>query len=467
MLPNEEFSTFAALKDRFAKGETRSEEFRREQLNKLQRLIEEHRTEIEQALAKDLRKSSFDAEISEIGVTLSEIRHAQKSLRRWMKPRCVSTPLLLQPARSRVRPEPVGVVLIISPWNYPLNLLFGPLVGALAAGNCVVLKPSELAPATSTLLTRLVNSTFAADVVRAVEGGREETTRLLALPFDHIFFTGSTEVGRVVMQAAAKNLVPVTLELGGKSPCFVLSDADLKISARRIAWGKFLNVGQTCVAPDYVLVDAQKKAAFLEELSIALREFWGQDPRTSPDYGRIINSKHYDRLVGLLNESLRSGARTVVGGQTESVERYIAPTVLDHVTWESPVMREEIFGPLLPVIAFDTLEEAMAQVRNRPRPLALYVFTDDETQERAVTEGLSFGGGCVNDTIVHLGNLNLPFGGIGASGMGAYHGDRSFEVFSHFKALLRRPFRFDVKVRYPPHSANKLKLVRWLRTIFG
>lgn len=465
----EEARLLTSLRAYFDTGATRSEEWRREQLNKLREVLEERRTEIEAALYEDLHKSVFDSEVTEIGVTISEIRHALGSLRRWMRPRRVATPALLQPASSCVRSEPLGVVLIISPWNYPVNLLLSPLVGALAAGNCAVLKPSELAPATSRTLARLLNQAFAPEVLRVIEGGKEETSRLLALPFDHIFYTGSTAVGRVVMEAAAKNLVPVTLELGGKSPCLVLPDADLEISARRIAWGKWFNAGQTCVAPDYLYVHESIKEPFLKALEGAVREQLGKDPISSSNYGRIVNDRHFKRLLDLLpaTDAPANHGRVLFGGQSKADERYLAPTVIDNATWDAPVMRDEIFGPILPVLSFTDLNATLGEIRSRPRPLALYVFTSNTEHERRVFDGLSFGGGCVNDTIVHLGNVNLPFGGVGASGMGSYHGDKSFATFSHEKSELRRSLAFDLKLRYPPHTEAKLSLVRKLREIFG
>jgi aldehyde dehydrogenase (NAD+) len=312
-LMNAERQLIESMRSFFEKGDTRPEAYRREQLKKLRSLLEEHRAEIEAALKADLRKPAFEAETSEIGVTISEIDHALSSLSRWMKPRRVPTPALLQPASSLVRSEPLGVVLVIAPWNYPVNLLLSPLVGALAAGNCVVLKPSELAPTVSAVMTKLLNTAYPAELVRVVEGGKDETTRLLELPFDHIFYTGSTPVGRVVMEAAAKNLVPVTLELGGKSPCIVCEDADLAVSARRIAWGKFTNAGQTCVAPDYVLAHATVKDALITELGRAVEELWGTDPQKSPDYGRVINERHFRRL-----EALLTSGRAAVGGRGRS-----------------------------------------------------------------------------------------------------------------------------------------------------
>jgi acyl-CoA reductase-like NAD-dependent aldehyde dehydrogenase len=358
-----------------------------------------------------------------------------------------------QPASSRIIPQPKGVVLIISPWNYPFQLLITPLIGSIAAGNCALLKPSELAPATSAVLAKLVERTFSPEYCALVEGGVEETTALLRESFDHIFFTGSIPVGKIVMRAAAEHLTPVTLELGGKSPCIIDKETDIKVTARRIAWGKFFNCGQTCVAPDYLLVPTQIKREVLAALKQSVQHFFGNDPQTSPDYGRIINERHFDRLVSLIS------GEVLLGGTYDRSQRYIPPTVIDRVSMSDKVMEDEIFGPILPVLEYDTLDEAFALVRQRPNPLACYIFTTRRETEHRVLNELSFGGGCVNDTLIHVGNAHLPFGGIGASGMGAYHGQTSFDVFSHFKSVMKSPQMIDLPLKYPPYG-KRLNLVR-------
>jgi len=392
--------------------------------------------------------------MAEIGFLYTEIRHAVRHLRRWMQPRRVPTPLAIQPAVSWIQPEPYGQVLIIGPWNYPVQLLLAPLVGAIAAGNCAVLKPSELAPRTSEVVAGLIARTFPPEFVTVVTGGVEVAQELLSRRWDYIFFTGSTAVGRMVARAAAERLTPYTLELGGKSPCIVTADADLDLAARRIVWGKFFNAGQTCVAPDYLLVERPVMQSLLERLKGCIQRFFGPDPAASPDYARIVNQRHFDRLAGYL----RNG-QVAAGGQTDRDRLYIAPTLLVDVDWNAPVMQEEIFGPILPVLPFDDLEEVIGRLRQRPRPLALYLFTRSATVRDRVFGSLSFGGGCVNDTLVHLSNPHLPFGGVGESGTGAYHGRFSFETFSHRKAVLQSLPLGDPMVRYQPYG-RKLWLIR-------
>ncbi|MCX6967663.1 MAG: aldehyde dehydrogenase [Verrucomicrobia bacterium] len=393
----------------------------------------------------DLHKQPQEAYASELGVVLGELQYALRHLAQWMKPRRGRWSLLTLPGSARIHPEPYGVALIVAPWNYPFQLLFTPLVGAIAAGNCACLKPSELAPRTSAVMATLIRVTFPQEYIAIVEGGRAETEALLEQRFDSIFFTGSARVGRSVMAAAARHLSPVTLELGGKSPCIVCADSPLEVTARRIAWGKFMNAGQTCVAPDYLLVERSIRDALIEALARAIGEFYGPDPLVSPDYGRIINRQHFDRLVGYL------GAGTVMhGGQSSAKDLSIAPTILTDVPFDSPVMEEEIFGPILPVIDFTDFEEVLALMRNRPSPLALYLFTKNrQTQQRIVAEVPS-GGVCINDTVSHLIAKELPFGGVGESGMGSYHGQASFDCFSHRKSVMTRYFWGDPGMRYPP-----------------
>jgi acyl-CoA reductase-like NAD-dependent aldehyde dehydrogenase len=374
-----------------------------------------------------------------------------------MKPRRVSAPVAVQPAKARIVPEPLGVVLIIAPWNYPFQLSIGPLIGAIAAGNCAILKPSEVASATSRVLAELVPKYLDRDCIAVVEGGVPETTALLAQELDHIFYTGNGAVGRIVMEAAAKHLTPVTLELGGKSPCIVDRDVDLTTAARRITWGKFFNAGQTCVAPDYLLVHESIKKPLLDKIASMIREFFGDDPQKSADFGRIINARHHKRLTALLD----SGT-AFVGAKTDADDRYIAPTVLTDVSPDSPAMADEIFGPILPVISVSSLDEAIEFVNERPKPLALYVFSNDRDRTRRVVERTSSGGACVNDVLTHLLPHELPFGGVGPSGMGAYHGKASFDTFTHMKSVLEKPFYMDPPLRYPPYTDGKIKWAKRL-----
>lgn len=441
----------------FESGSTRSYAFRCEQLRRLRAAVQEGEAELTAALKADLGKPDLEGYVSEIGFVYAEIRHTLRHLRRWMRPEPAPTPLPLHPSRSYVVKEPLGQVLIIGPWNYPINLMLAPLVGAIAAGNVAVIKPSELALHTSRAVARLIAATFPPEYVAVLEGGVDVAEALLAEPWDHIFFTGSTTVGRIVARAAAEHLTPVTLELGGKSPCIVDREIDIAVSARRIAWGKFFNAGQTCVAPDYLLVHADVKEQLLSALTAQISTFFGPDPRQSKDYARIINERHFDRLVGLLG-----AGRLLAGGQHDRAERYISPTVLVDVPLTAPVMQEEIFGPILPVLTYRSLDEAIAVVRRFPKPLSLYLFsTNKETHQRVLAD-LSFGGGCINNTLVHLSNPHLPFGGVGPSGMGAYHGRHSFDTFSHRKAIVHTSLAVDLPVRYQPYRKENLKLVRRL-----
>jgi aldehyde dehydrogenase (NAD+) len=436
-------------------GRPRDVAFRKAQLKKLKSEMQAMEPELFQALHKDLGKSEFEAYTSEVGFVYEEIGYALANVDEWARPVRVPTPLLHQPSDSSIHPQPRGTVLIIGPWNYPLMLLLAPLVGAIAAGNTAVLKPSELAPATAAVVARLVARAFSPEYCAVVGGGVPETTALLAERFDHIFFTGSIPVGKIVMRAAAEHLTPVTLELGGKSPCIVDEHVDVAVAARRITWGKFYNAGQTCVAPDYLLVHRAVKPALLAGIKSALAEFFGADPSRSPDYGRIVNARHFDRLAELVD------GRVFVGGERDKASLYFAPTVLDDARMSDKAMAGEIFGPVLPVLTFDALDEAIAMVRERPNPLALYVFTSRAATERRVVDEIPFGGGCVNNALIHLANPHMPFGGVGESGMGAYHGKFSFDTFSHKKAVTRTTTKLDIKLRYPPY-AGRLGLIRKL-----
>ena len=444
----------------FAEGVVRAVVDRETQLRQLRRLLVEHESDLARALHTDLGKSPIEAYSTEIGFTLNELDLALRQLRSWTQPHKVKLPLHLRPGSARIVQEPLGTVLVIAPWNYPVQLLLGPLIPALAAGNTVVLKPSEVAPATSDVLADLLPRYLDERAVQVITGGVPETTELLSHQFDHIFYTGNGAVGRVVMEAAAKHLTPVTLELGGKSPAIVTDSADLAVSARRVAWGKYVNAGQTCVAPDYVLVHEASHDAFVEELGKAVRTFFGDDPAQSPDYGRIVNERHHARLTALIDGG---GYEAIaLGGGHDRDQRYLAPTVLTGVKPDAAVMEGEIFGPILPVLSYDTLDDAIAFVNERPKPLALYVFASQGTTIDRVLERTSAGGVTVNHTLMHVAVPELPFGGVGASGIGAYHGEAGFKVFSHSKSVLQRSTKPDPSIAYPPYTSFKQKVLRKL-----
>jgi aldehyde dehydrogenase (NAD+) len=449
-----------AQREFFSTGKTRELDFRLRQLEVLKDAVGGNASRIVRALKEDMGKPAFEAHVAEVSQVITGIDYTLKRLRGWAGPHRVHTPVYLFLASSRIHPEPVGVALIIGPWNYPMDLVIEPLVGAIAAGNCAVLKPSEVAPATSEVVCSMVRETFDPAFVTAVEGGAPETQALLAEKFDHIFYTGGTVVGRIVMQKAAEQLTPVTLELGGKSPCIVEPDIDLAVAARRITWGKYFNGGQTCIAPDYLLVNSEVKGELLQAIERCKTDFYGEDPMQSPDFARIVSDKHFERVTALMGEG-----DIVFGGQTDAAQRYIAPTPIDNVKPEQKIMQEEIFGPVLPVLTYTYLQEAIEFVRERPRPLSLYAFTRDrEKQSRVLRETIS-GGACINDTMVHYSNPRLPFGGIGTSGFGRYHGRWSFDTFSNMKAVVDRSFHFDIYLRYPPYrNAQKLaqKLLRFV-----
>ena len=450
-------SLVRALRGYFETGATRPLSWRLGQLDAIGHFLMEREKDIFAALAADLGKPATEAFGAEVGVTLTELRLARKKLRSWMQPERVGTSAVAMPGRSYIYREPLGVTLIIGAWNYPLQLVLLPLVGAIAAGNCAVLKPSEVAPNVSALLAKWVPKYLDPKAVKVVEGGVPETTALLREKWDHVFYTGNGTVGRIVMQAAAKNLTPVTLELGGKSPCIVDENVDLDLAAKRIVYGKFFNAGQTCVAPDYVLVHDRVHDALVNRMVSAIREFYGDDPQQSPDYARIVNERHHARLTRLLAD-----ADVVTGGETDLSDRYIAPTILRNVSGDHPVMQEEIFGPILPVISVPSVESAIRFVNERPKPLALYVFAREKDTHDRVLAGTSAGGTTINHIWLHVGVLQLPFGGVGDSGMGAYHGHRSFETFSHRRAVLKKPLLPDPPMLFPPYSARKL---RWIKRL--
>ncbi len=448
------------VREGYRDGVVRAITDRETQLKQLRRMLVEQEPAFTAALASDLGKSPIEAYTTEIGFTISEIDHALRHLRAWTQPHRVKLPLHLRPGSARIVQEPLGTVLVIAPWNYPLQLLLAPLVPAIAAGNTAVLKPSEVAPATATAVAELLPQYLDERAVQVVNGGVAETTALLAQHFDHIFYTGNGAVGRIVMQAAAAHLTPVTLELGGKSPAIVTDTAAIEVSARRIAWGKFVNAGQTCVAPDYVLVHEHIHDRFVEGLRKAVHTFYGSDAAASADYGRIVNERHHARLTTLLDHG--GYEEVAVGGDHDLAQRYIAPTVLTGVKPDAAVMDDEIFGPILPVIAYSELDEAIAFVNDRPKPLALYVFAGKDAQVDRVVSHTTAGGVTVNHTLLHLAVADLPFGGVGASGMGAYHGEAGFRTFSHGKPVLTRPTRPDPSIGYPPYSSLKQRVLRKL-----
>jgi aldehyde dehydrogenase (NAD+) len=439
----------------FATGMTLNEEFRRAQLVKLRKALEKHEGSLLQAFAKDLRKSGTEAYFAEIGVTLAEIRHALQHLRTWMKPERCTTPMALAPARSEIRREPLGRCLILSPWNYPLLLTITPLVAALAAGNTVVLKPSELAPAMSSAVRELLEDTFPPELICVLEGGVEMSRLLLDQRWDLICFTGGTEVGRSVAQAAAKHLTPCILELGGKSPCVVSRSANLKVAARRIIWGKYLNAGQTCLAPDYILAEESIHDALVAALRAEIELRFGPEPLKNPQLPRIVNHRHFLRL-----QSMITPGTVIHGGRCDAEALLIEPTLVSASDRNSPAMREEIFGPVLPILKVKSLAEAKAFIKAGEKPLALYLFTGDAGEQEDILRTISFGGGCINDVLVHAGNPELPFGGVGESGMGAYHGRHGFESFSHRKSVVRNNTFLDLPLRYAPWGRFKDKAFR-------
>ncbi len=449
------------LRSFYETGVTRDPRFRITMLKKLGAAIRSAEEDIMVALHDDLRKSEFESYASEIGILYPEIKHAAANLRNWARPEKVPTPIIHFLSRSVIYREPYGIALIMSPWNYPFYLTIGPLIASMAAGNCALIKPSELSPATSGLIEKLVTDTFDPSYIAVAQGGVETATAVLAEKFDFIFYTGSTAIGRVVMTAAAKHLTPVALELGGKSPAIVEADARLDYAAKRIAWGKFFNAGQTCLAPDYLMVHRSARDEFIGLFIKTIREFFGDDPRRSPDYARIINERHFARVV-----SLMSDGDIIHGGGTSPGERYIEPTLIANVRPEHRVMQEEIFGPLFPVLEYDSIDEAVAFVNSMPRPLAMYYFTGRPRRARGLFARVHSGGACVNDTVSHVGSHHLPFGGIGESGMGAYHGRYGFDTFTHRRGVLVRSNLIDMPLRYPPYG-NKVSLLKKLFRLLG
>ena len=448
-------AVIARQREHFATGATIPVEARVAALRKLERAIREMEPEIDAALKADLGKSATESYMCEVGLTLAELSYQLKHVRSWARRHRKRTGLANFHATSFTVAEPYGVVLVMSPWNYPFMLTMEPLVGAIAAGNCCVVKPSAYSPATSAVIRKLSERVFEPELVSVVEGGRAENTALLDQEFDYIFFTGGVTVGKLVMDKAAEHLTPVTLELGGKSPCVVAADADLRRAAARVVFGKYLNCGQTCVAPDYVLVDERVHDEFLRLVQGQIAAMFGERPLENPDWGKIVNEKHFRRILGLIDQE-----KVVAGGGSNPETLQIEPTVLDGVTEDDAVMGEEIFGPVMPVIAYRTVEEAEAFIKRRPKPLACYLFTKDRALEERFLRHVPFGGGCVNDTIVHLATSEMGFGGVGASGMGSYHGKKSFDTFSHEKSILKKHLWLDLPMRYQPYVGWKDKAIR-------
>lgn len=438
----------------YAKQETLNPAFRKEALKKLIASIVKHEQDINEALKKDLNKSPFESYASEIGMVYTELKDALKNLYRWNRKKKVRTPLVHFKATSYMVSEPYGVVLIMSPWNYPFQLTLAPIIGAIAGGNCVVVKPSAYSPNTSAVIAKIIRDCFDEKYLAVIEGGRDANQELLKENFDYIFFTGSVSVGKLVMEAASKNLTPMTLELGGKSPCIVAKDADIDLAAKRIIWGKTLNSGQTCVCPDYLLVHREVKEKLLIAMKKYIKTFYGDKPCENEEFPRIVNEKHFERLKNLI-----AGEAVFTGGDSNDKTLQISPTILEHVTWEHPVMQEEIFGPILPVLEFEDIEEVITMVNSHPKPLALYLFTNSKELERRIVSCVPFGGGCINDTLVHLATSYMPFGGVGNSGMGGYHGKWSFDTFTHKKSILKKSNLLDVNIRYAPYK-DKLKLLK-------
>ena len=449
----------ARLRSTFRSGKTKPYAWRRRQLDQLMKLLTEREHDIVRVLAEDSGKPELEAYTGEVAFVRAEAKHMRKHLKKWMKRKRVGTPPVLLPARSHLRYEPMGVVLIMGAWNYPVHEILGPLAGALAAGNCVVLKPSELSPAASAFIAEVIPKYFDDDSVVVCEGGVAETTELLKQRFDKILFTGSARIGKIVMRAAAEHLTPVILEMGGKSPAIVDRSARMAVIARRILWGKFFHAGQTCLAPDYVLVHEDDRDALITEMKKALDKFYSGNPKTSPDYSRIINKHHFERLVGFLGDG-----QVVYGGEFDAEDKYIAPTMMVDVSWDAPVMQEEIFGPVLPILTYRSLDECIERINDRPTPLGAYVFSENNTTIDYLLDRIESGGAAVNQIMAQASNPELPFGGKGESGMGAYHGHESFLCFSHRRGVVHQSLKIDSPLAYPPYSENTKK---WIRRLLG
>lgn len=448
-------SIISKQRDFFATGKTKNIDFRLSSLKKLKSVIKKNEQVIFDALHYDLGKHKVESFMTEIGIIYDEINHAVKHLKKWATVKKVRTNLANIPGTSEIHKEPFGVCLIMAPWNYPFNLLFAPLVGALGAGNCAILKTGHASSKTSDVIKEIIEDTFESSHVACFGGGREVISSLLKERYDYIFFTGGTTLGKIVMRSAAENLTPLTLELGGKSPCVVTKNAKIKLAAKRIAWAKCLNSGQTCLAPDYLLIENSVKEEFIEEFKRNVVLFFGKNPKESEYYPRIISESHFDKVFSFL-----TGGNVVFGGEADKATKYISPTILENVDLKHPVMTEEIFGPILPVIPFDNLSKAIDFINEREKPLALYVYTEKAKEANRFIEEVSFGGGCVNDCIVHVANSNIPFGGVGLSGMGLYHGEASFNTFSNTKGILRKSTMLDIPLRYAPYTDKVMKMLR-------
>ncbi|WP_436855717.1 aldehyde dehydrogenase [Staphylococcus caeli] len=452
--------TFHNSKQYFNTHATKDLKFRKKQLKLLSKSIKNHEEALLNAFEVDLGKNKVEAYATEIGFTLKNIKNARKELKNWAKRKQVNTPIYMFPTKSYIMKEPFGTVLIIGPFNYPFQLLIEPLIGAIAAGNTVILKPSELTPNVSDVVKNIIEDVFDAEYISVCQGDVETTQSLIHLPFDYIFFTGSEHVGRIVYQAASTNLTPVTLELGGKSPVIVDETANIKVASERISFGKFTNAGQTCVAPDYILVNRKVKEELITALKKTVTEFYGKSIQDSPDFGRIVNSKHFDRLNHLLGVHQ---TEIVFGGQADAEDRYIGPTLLDGITFDAKIMEGEIFGPILPIITYDDFDEAIDLIQSKPKPLSLYLFSEDENITERVLNEISFGGGAINDTLMQLANSNLPFGGVGASGIGQYHGKYSFDTFSHDKSYIFKSTRLESSLLFPPYKGK----FKYIKTFFN
>lgn len=448
------------MKTFYDTNKTKSVTYRLDQLRKLRDMIIAYESDIIEALHQDLGRHPYESYTAEVGTILTSIRYHMRHVRQWSLVKKVKTPIHQLGAKSYILPEPYGVVLIIGPYNYPFNLLIEPLVGAIAAGNCVILKPSEQTPHITGLIKKMFRD-FNKNYIRVVEGEKETTSALIHAPFDYIFFTGSVRVGKIVMEAASKNLIPVTLELGGKSPCIIDSSAHLETAAKRVAWGKFFNAGQTCIAPDYVLIHESVKEPFIKALILTIKSFYGDDTEKSKDFARIINENHTTRLAHVINDDRH---KVIYGGQYDIRSCYVQPTVMDNVTWDDASMADELFGPILPIMTYERIEDAIRMINARPKPLALYVFSEDEQVQRRILRSTSSGGSCINDTISHFATHHLPFGGVGQSGMGAYHGKDSFKTFTHYKSILSKSTKFNLRMLFPPYKkANFMKVKKILR----
>ncbi|PXW90904.1 aldehyde dehydrogenase (NAD+) [Streptohalobacillus salinus] len=447
---------FEKQKSYFHMGNTKPLAHRLEALTLLKDAIKQYEPKIIEALHQDLHKSEFESYMTEIGILYTEIDHVKKHLKKWMRPKKVKTALTHLGTKGKIHHDPYGVTLIIAPWNYPFQLAIAPLIGAIAGGNTAILKPSELTPHTANVIDEMISHTYIPEYISVVQGGVDVSTELLETPFDYIFFTGSVNVGKIVMEKASHHLTPHTLELGGKSPAIVHDDASLKLAAKRIAWGKYINAGQTCVAPDYVYVHEGVKERFLELLAEAIDALYSTDPINHSEYTHIVNEEHFKRLTRFLDNG-----QLIKGGQTNSDKRIIAPTVLSNITFDDAVMKDEIFGPILPILSYQHLNDAIEMIQKQPKPLALYLFSEKSITQQTILDELSFGGGCINDTIYHLATPYLPFGGVGASGTGNYHGKYSFDTFTHQKSVLKQTTYFDLDLRYP----NQKHGLKWVKRL--